>query len=427
MPRDKKKTPTLKKVIGKIHLWLGLASGLVVFILGVTGCILVFEEEIRLLNGTSRIYKTVEKQALPTLPPSQVMKRAKEAIPSQGSSVYAFFKKKENAAVITWHYTPNPNDPTIRGQYYAVTQDPYTGEVLTIEDWNNDFWGTMFYLHTTLLLPPKTGTAIVSYATLIFVVLMITGLILWYPKSKKGFKQRFTIKWSASPKRLNYDLHNVFGFYMSWIAIFIAITGMIMGLGWFRNAVYYTTSGGETLDFSDRPQSTTPTESSNVPVSRQDRIIDSLVAVSISGEKDLFEYSVGYPEGETDPINVSVFTNKGKTYYRHNEFAYDRYSGELLADEYWREHNAGERIMHLNYSIHLGLIGGLPTKILAFLASLIAASLPITGFYIWWGRKRKVRTKGTKPKKAKIPHYPKNLSTKEGRPVFSAKGGLNNP
>lgn len=424
MARGKKKTLSLKKIIGKIHLWLGLTSGLVVFILGVTGCLLVFEEEIRLLNGTSRIYKTVEKKALPTMSPSQVMKKAKEAVPSEGSSVYSIFKKKENAAVITWHYTPNPDDHTVRGQYYGITQDPYTGEVLTIEDWNHDFWGTIFHLHTTLLLPPKTGTAIVSYATLVFVVLMITGLILWYPKSKKGFKQRFTVKWSASTKRLNYDLHNVFGFYMTWIAIFIALTGMIMGLGWFSDAVYYAASGGETLDFSDGPQSTPPTDSSDVSVSRQDRIIDSLVAVTISGEKDLFEYSVGYPEDEAELINVSVFTNKGKTYYRHNEFAYDRYSGELLSSEFWREHNAGERIMHLNYSIHLGLIGGLPTKILAFLASLIAASLPITGFYIWWGRRKKVR-KGKKS--AETPIYGrKNLQNENERPVFSAEQGSAN-
>jgi len=36
---------------------------------------------------------------------------------------------------------------------------------------------------------------------------------------------------------------------------------------------------------------------------------------------------------------------------------------------------------------------GLPGKILAFLVSLIAASLPITGFYIWWGKKHKQKYK----------------------------------
>ncbi|MDN5217313.1 PepSY-associated TM helix domain-containing protein [Fulvivirgaceae bacterium BMA12] len=427
MTKAKKQGITLKKAIGKIHLWLGLGSGLVVFILGVTGCILVFEEEIRLLNGTSRIYKTVEDKGLSTLPPSQIMKKAKEAVPSERSMVYSIFKKQENAAVITWHYTPDPDNPNVRGQYLAITQDPYTGEILTIEDWNHDFWGTMFYLHTNLLLPPGIGSPITSYATLIFVVLMITGLVLWYPKSKKGFRQRFTVKWTASPKRLNYDLHNVFGFYMTWMAIFIAITGMIFGLSWFRNAVYYTTSGGETLDFYNGPQSKPPIDSSTIAISRQDNLVDSLVAATLAREKDLTEYSVNYPEREDDIINVSVFTKQGKTYFRHNEFAYDRYSGELLSSEYWQDHNAGERILHLNYAIHLGLIGGLPTKILAFLVSFIAASLPITGFYIWWGRKRKVKGESATSRKALTSANYKNDPKEVVKPIFSMKQDPNNP
>lgn len=398
---------TAKKIIGKIHLWLGLITGLIVLILGITGCILVFEEEIRWLNGTSRIYKTVERQNAPVMPPSQVMKKAKEALPSEMASVYSIFKKQENAAVITWHWSPDPNDPGGHGQYMAITQNPYTGEVLTIEDWNHDFWGTMFHLHTNLLLPYNFGHHITSYSTLIFVIMMISGIILWYPKSKKGLKQRFSVKWGASPKRLNYDLHNVFGFYMTWVAIFIALTGLMFGISWFREAVYFTTSGGEKLDFNNYPQSTAPADSLLL-VDKQDALIDSLVAVSISKEPDLFEYMVNYPEQPADLINVSVSTNCGKTYYRHNEFAFDRYTGQLLAEEFWNDHHAGERIMHLNYAIHLGHIGGLPTKILAFLASLIATSLPVTGFMIWWGRRNKDEASNSQQIKARLkPPRPK--------------------
>ncbi|MEM0940813.1 MAG: PepSY-associated TM helix domain-containing protein [Bacteroidota bacterium] len=70
---------------------------------------------------------------------------------------------------------------------------------------------------------------------------------------------------------------------------------------------------------------------------------------------------------------------------------YDRYSRSLLKVNYWDEQNGGERIMRLNYPIHLGLIGGLPKKILAFIASLVGVSLPVTGFLIWYGRNKKKR------------------------------------
>ncbi|MEM6895711.1 MAG: PepSY-associated TM helix domain-containing protein, partial [Bacteroidota bacterium] len=32
---------------GQVHLWLGLFSGLVVFILGLTGCIMAYQEELQ--------------------------------------------------------------------------------------------------------------------------------------------------------------------------------------------------------------------------------------------------------------------------------------------------------------------------------------------------------------------------------------------
>jgi uncharacterized iron-regulated membrane protein len=50
----------------------------------------------------------------------------------------------------------------------------------------------------------------------------------------------------------------------------------------------------------------------------------------------------------------------------------------------------------MNYDIHVGAVLGLPGKIIAFCASLIAASLPITGFYIWWGRRKKKKAETAK-------------------------------
>jgi uncharacterized iron-regulated membrane protein len=47
----------------------------------------------------------------------------------------------------------------------------------------------------------------------------------------------------------------------------------------------------------------------------------------------------------------------------------------------------------MNYDIHTGAILGLPGKFLAFFASLICASLPVTGVYVWWGRKNKAKKK----------------------------------
>lgn len=61
-----------------------------------------------------------------------------------------------------------------------------------------------------------------------------------------------------------------------------------------------------------------------------------------------------------------------------------KYDGRLLLYQKNAEKNRGQRLMDMNYDIHIGAIGGLTGKIIAFIASLICASLPVTGFLVWW-------------------------------------------
>lgn len=99
----------------------------------------------------------------------------------------------------------------------------------------------------------------------------------------------------------------------------------------------------------------------------------------------------------TDPIEVVVNHRPG-TYYKADYFHYDQYTGQNLKaagswDGKFSEANLADKIARMNYDIHVGTVLGLPGKILAFFASLIAASLPVTGFMIWWGRRNKTMNK----------------------------------
>jgi len=380
-----------RKTIRFIHLWLGLVSGLVVFILGISGSILVFELEIKSLLNINREKKEVPVQDLPPAQPSEVYKNAIAVLPENKKSLYYTTGAEPNHALVTWSYII-PDTTKKEGHYVAISQDPYTGQVLNVENWNNDFFGFMTKLHYSLLLPGDIGGKITSYATLIFVVLMISGLILWYPRNKNAVKQRFKIKFNASPKRLNYDLHNVLGFYISWIAIFIAITGMLFGMEWFKNGVFFLADGGKSKVETEKIESSIPSNLDAITIDQQLRIVDSIVNLTLAQNQEHYRnHSVGFAVNAIAPINLGIFTTKGANYYRHNEFSFDQYSGKLLHAEKWEDQTPSERIQHLNYSIHIGAIGGLATKFLAFFASLFAASLPITGFLIWWGRRKKIK------------------------------------
>src|SRR5262249_12297705 len=141
----------------------------------------------------------------------------------------------ESARVL--FYNSNPD------YFYTVYINPYTGHVLKVKNMNRDFFRVVLMGHYYLWLPPAIGQRITIISTIVFVVMMITGLILWWPKNKAASKQRFTIKWNAAWRRKNYDLHNVLGFYMTWVAIIMAITGLVFGWQWLANSIYRTAGG----------------------------------------------------------------------------------------------------------------------------------------------------------------------------------------
>ena len=366
---------TVKKVIGITHLWLGLISGLIVCFLGITGCILAFEYEIRSFTESEQFTKAGNK---PYLPPSILIANAEKHLDGKKANGIEYPGKGKSALV---YYYDDVD-------YKIISVNPYSGEVLKVKNMNNDFFRFIVDGHFYLWLPPESGQPIVASATLIFVVMMITGLILWWPRNKAARKQRFTIKWNVRWRRKNYDLHNVLGFYMSWIAIFIALTGLVWVFEWFARSVYWVSSGGKAMEEHVHPVSDT-TFAKNTTFNIPDKIWSDLMQQS--GEKE--SVAVYYPLEPTEPLEGLVNHRPG-TYYNTDFYHYDQYTGKELpaTGTYagkFKDASVADKIARMNYDIHVGAVLGLPGKILAFLASLIAASLPVTGFYIWWGRRKK--------------------------------------
>ena len=365
---------TAKKLIGRIHLWLGLASGLVVLFLGITGCILAFEIEIRTITEPEQ-FAAVENKLY--LPPSVFKTEAEKHF--GGMKINSLEYSSKGRSIIASCYDEQ--------NYQLAMLNPYSGEVMKVKNMNDDFFRIVLNGHYYLWLPPSIGQPVLASATLVFLVMMITGMVLWWPKNKAARKQRFSIKWNARWRRVNYDLHNVFGFYMSWIAIFLAVTGLVMGFEWFAKSVYWVTSAGKTMPAHEHPVSDTLARSSTADVA------DRLWARIMPAKKDKESIAIYFPVTPTDPLEIGVNHRPG-TYYNMDFYHFDQYTGvELPATGTYagtfRDASVADKIKRMNYDIHVGAILGLPGKILAFGASLIAASLPVTGFYIWWGRRKK--------------------------------------
>ncbi|MFZ4861773.1 PepSY-associated TM helix domain-containing protein [Sphingobacterium sp. Mn56C] len=366
------------KINAWLHLWLGLVSGIIVIILSVTGCVLVFEHDFKALVYN---YIHVEEQSADKqLPPSELYKKIKAVYPD-----------KEVESV--WYYGLDKSVKAGLEDFDSILYvNPYSGEVLAAVD-HDDIFHFMDEGHRRLWMPRKVGRQVVGWGTLVFFIVTVSGIIMWWPKkwNKRMVKQSFTLNWKASLKRINYDLHNVLGFYSLTLALLMALTGLIMAFPWMRKSVMWLSGG-----IPPRPK----IEKVLKPADAPDPILqDALLTADKIWYKVRHEIAqfnteaiiIHYPEPDEETVYACTDMHNG----RWRDLSFDRNSLALLprTQKSIKDTNTAEWIARSNYALHTGFIGGMPTKILYFSASLICASLPITGFYIWWGKKRKKKKK----------------------------------
>jgi uncharacterized iron-regulated membrane protein len=267
-----------------------------------------------------------------------------------------------------------------------VYLNPYSGKVLEKTNMDEGFFRFILDGHFYLWLPHEIGQTVVASATLVFLILLLSGLFLWYPKNKNATKQRFWFQWKKGTKwkRKNYDLHNITGFYTLSIALIFVITGLVWGFQWFAYS-YYTVLGGEkSLVYED------PISSKNkIQVSKP---LDKIWILMQKEYPQAKSIEMHPPENDSTAIAANANPEEG-TYWKTDYRYFDQYTLEEKEVTHiygkYKDAVTSDKLMRLNYDIHTGAVFGLAGKIFAFLISLLIASLPISGFYIWWGRNKK--------------------------------------
>ena len=392
----KKKPSIFKKWTGKLHLWFGLSIGLIIFIVSITGTLFVFKDEVENFTRKDVIYHNEQNIAQIQILPIRVLEKAVDAqlkekykihwvnVPIDKKMSYQFYWYEHNTEA--WNYFDE--FPIYKVAYV----NPYTGKVLRTYDEKNGFFSIVKSIHWSFLLKQDWGKYVVGIPVIIFVIMLISGIILWWPKNKSARKQRFSFKWKniKNWKRKNYDLHNILGFYSSIFALIFSITGLFYAFFVVQAMIYFVFSGGNTV-YPDFSHITT-----KAPIEqRNETTLDKVIHTVQAKYPNSFGFAIdlGHPHmDDHEHPNFSVFVKHlSYSYHKNSSLIFDENSGELLHTYNHEDKNFGEKTVAANYDIHVGSILGLPTKIIAFIVSLICASLPVTGFLIWWGRRKKTK------------------------------------
>lgn len=356
------KQKQIKNIARQIHLWLGLSSGIIVFIISITGCIYVFEEEIRNSTKQSELFTPIQDKPFAGL--EKIITNFEKEVPKEKITLIRINEKVPNTTVEV---------STKKKVYYF---NPYDGTLINQE--KQDWLAVVKKIHTNLLLG-ETGSFIQRWAVVIFALMLFTGIVLWFPNQMRLLKQSLSIKWKGTAKRINYDLHNVLGFYASFFLLVIVLTGLFFAFKEVRNTAAYIT--GTKLTDGKKVAAAPVTQKESLAV-RYDRIYKTA--------------TLQYPGANTATLSIKKNGDlRLRMLYpyewsrKQNTFFFNAKTGQLLRYKLYKNFNTADILEATNYDLHTGKLFGYLGKIIAFIASLIAASLPVTGFIIWLKKKKK--------------------------------------
>lgn len=388
--KRRKNESVTKYMMWIIHLWLGLLSSAVVFVMCLTGCLYAFKNQINDFSNRDKIYISQGSGAVmnPDLIQAELLKQNKELtslmIPDDNGKSYVIGYRENNLD---------------KNTYY----NQYTGELLGQADvGSTQFFETVLDLHRNLMMG-NVGRQIVGASVLIFCVLLISGLILWLPKKLKFLKQGLTVMFKAKFQRVNYDLHNTLGFYTFLMLFFIAVTGLYVTYPWVKNGLIVSL-GGSSIDNISKEKDNGEDAFGGLledMLQKQDEKKNLKNAESASIDKILklanhhLPYhavtSIELPNKE-NPRYVVIKTSRQNLLGMMfpDEVTFDK-TGVFKTKESFSDKPLNKQFTALAKPLHTGEIMGLPSIILYFIVSLIGCSLPVTGFLIWWHKFRKMK------------------------------------
>ena len=401
----------MKKIFRKIHLWLSVPFGLIITLVCFSGAMLVFENEVNEWFRRDLYYVETVKES--PLPMDKLLEKVATTLPDSVSVTGVSISSDPGRA-----YQVSLSKPR-RASLYV---DQYTGEVKGKSE-RSGFFMFMFRMHRWLLdsMNPGNegifwGKMIVGVSTLLLVFVLISGIVIWWPRTRKALKNSLKITETKGWRRFWYDLHVAGGMYALIFLLAMALTGLTWSFPWYRTAFYkvFGVEVQQRVAQGHEQKSDAQKRDTKLAAHREKKREGNEVR---KGERSRRPennhsdmYSVTSPfvywqeiydklrrqNPEYKQISISSGTASVSFNRFGNQRASDRYSfntdnGEFTETSLYQHQDKSGKIRGWIYSVHVGNWGGMFTRILTFIAALLGAALPLTGYYLWIKRLIKVR------------------------------------
>ena len=348
----------MRKILFNLHLYVALIAAVFVLILGLTGAIMAFEPELDHVLHPALSYVTPGDRRLTLV---ELGDAVAKAFPGERAAGFSVSNSPGISAGVF----------TRRGQ---VMVNPYTGAVLGVRPPGPDFLTNVHQLHLRLLIRNKgdTGKEIVSWAGVAMLILLTSGLYLWWP-----LKRVSVGAWKPG-RRWWFDLHNGSGIFSLVFLLVLSATGVMIG---FEES---------TVPMLYRMTSSAPAKPPNIPPpapGAKQISPDQAMEIASRALPGTFPFQINVP-GPKGAYQIRSRFPEDLTPGGRSRVVVDAYTGDVLFAEGSRTAPAGARLVILNRALHTGDVFGIPSKTLMSLACLMAVVQVISGVTMWWKRTR---------------------------------------
>lgn len=385
-----------RKLWLSIHLYLGLFAGSMLAVVGLSGSILVFYQELQaLLNPELNIVSVPTEGKAIHRSLDEIIAAAEQIKPAGSRLEKIYFPRHDEFAFKLLYFVRAPERAN-NGDGYHIFVDPYTANVKGSQLWHPEgrFWerplvSFVMNLHWSLFLG-EAGGIVVGVLAILSIFSVLTGLIVWWPLTGK-FRQALTFKRNAGAKRFNFDLHKTVGIYMIVMLLPILFSSVYFNLPDQVNTVVRQFSP---LERRNAFNGISADIRSFKPDGRQALIPGQVEAI----------VRRHYPSGKlwmikkpSDPDGVYLVWQRGvdelSRFVGFRDIAVDQYSGQILKVHDSGTGSAGDVLLDWQWPIHSGHAFGWTGRILVFLTGLACPLLYVTGLIRWLQKRRAYKIK----------------------------------
>lgn len=367
----------VRKVFFWIHLVLAFAAGLVIVLLCLTGAALAFEKQI-VAWADPKV--TVGSAALP---PDELLGRAA-----------AIDRALGNDAILTLSARPNDAAIVAVGRDKRVLINPYTGESLGAGAARTRATFTwIMQLHRWLVLngdgTRPVGKGIIGAANLMFVVVLMTGLVIWFPRQLKwrNFKTVLFPRVRIRGKARDWNWHHALGIWSLLPLLAMALTGAVISYTWAGNLLTSAAGGSPPPSTRPAPAATMTAYAATASDPAGAPGFNLAVAAAKASVDGWTRLSLRLPAASAATFTISVDRGTPGQPQLREQLTFGR-DGTLVKREPFGAQEAPRRARQISRFLHTGEVLGVGGQLVFGLASFAGAVLGYTGVALSWRRFR---------------------------------------